>query len=69
MTQLSRRTFLEIASLASAGLLGGCSGGTNRIIRCRRTSRYLFSPTCIFSHLSIHFAGKWLLSEPCNREG
>ncbi len=28
MTQLSRRTFLEIASLASAGLIGGC-GGSN----------------------------------------
>jgi sphingomyelin phosphodiesterase acid-like 3 len=30
MAQLSRRTFLEMASLASAGLLGGCSRG-NRI--------------------------------------
>jgi 3',5'-cyclic AMP phosphodiesterase CpdA len=29
MTQLSRRTFLEIASLASAGLIGGCGGVTN----------------------------------------
>ena len=28
MTQLSRRTFLEIVSLASAGLLGGCGGST-----------------------------------------
>jgi hypothetical protein len=28
MTQVSRRTFLEIASLASAGLLGGCGGGS-----------------------------------------
>jgi len=27
MPTLSRRTFLEIAGLASAGLLGGCSGG------------------------------------------
>ena len=26
MPQLSRRTFLEVASLASAGLLGGCGG-------------------------------------------
>ena len=26
MTQLSRRTFLEIASLAGAGLIGGCGG-------------------------------------------
>jgi 3',5'-cyclic AMP phosphodiesterase CpdA len=34
MTQVSRRTFLEIASLASAGLLGGCGGssGGNWII-------------------------------------
>jgi hypothetical protein len=30
MPQISRRTFLEIASLASAGLLGGC-GGANGI--------------------------------------
>jgi hypothetical protein len=30
MQQLSRRTFLELASLASAGLIGGC-GGTPRI--------------------------------------
>lgn len=29
MTQLSRRTFLELASLASAGLIGGCGGVTN----------------------------------------
>lgn len=28
MPQLSRRTFLEIASLASAGLLGGCGGAS-----------------------------------------
>jgi hypothetical protein len=28
MPILSRRTFLELAGLASAGLLGGCSGGT-----------------------------------------
>jgi 3',5'-cyclic AMP phosphodiesterase CpdA len=28
MKQLSRRTFLEIASLASAGFLGGCGGAT-----------------------------------------
>ncbi len=27
MLQLSRRTFLELASLAGAGLLGGCGGG------------------------------------------
>ena len=31
MPQLSRRTFLELASLASAGLIGGC-GGVTRII-------------------------------------
>ncbi|HEY1578813.1 MAG TPA: metallophosphoesterase [Terracidiphilus sp.] len=30
MQQISRRTFLELASLASAGLIGGC-GGTPRI--------------------------------------
>jgi sphingomyelin phosphodiesterase acid-like 3 len=30
MPRLSRRTFLELASLASAGLIGGC-GGPNRI--------------------------------------
>ena len=27
MSILSRRTFLELAGMASAGLLGGCSGG------------------------------------------
>ncbi len=26
MSELSRRTFLEVASLASAGLISGCSG-------------------------------------------
>jgi sphingomyelin phosphodiesterase acid-like 3 len=29
MSQLSRRTFLEIASLASAGLIGGCGGASS----------------------------------------
>ena len=29
MPQLSRRTFLEVASLASAGLISGCSGVTS----------------------------------------
>jgi 3',5'-cyclic AMP phosphodiesterase CpdA len=29
MPQLSRRTFLEMASLAGAGLIGGCGGGTS----------------------------------------
>ena len=29
MPQLSRRTFLEVAGLAGAGLLGGCGGVTN----------------------------------------
>jgi sphingomyelin phosphodiesterase acid-like 3 len=29
MTQISRRTFLEIASLASAGLIGGCGGASS----------------------------------------
>ena len=29
MPELSRRTFLEVASLASAGLISGCSGVTN----------------------------------------
>ena len=42
MTQLSRRTFLEIASLASAGLLGGC-GGANGIAGTDHFSVPVFS--------------------------
>ena len=43
MTQLSRRTFLEIASLASAGLISGCGGTTNRIIGSEGFSVPVFS--------------------------
>jgi hypothetical protein len=42
MPTLSRRTFLELAGLASAGLLGGCSGG-NGITRSDNFSVPVFS--------------------------
>ena len=46
MPQLSRRTFLELASLASAGLIGGCGGVT-------RLSGSDNFPVLIFS--DVHF--------------
>jgi hypothetical protein len=46
MQQLSRRTFLELASLASAGLIGGCGGAT------RNASPDTF-PVLVFS--DVHF--------------
>jgi len=52
MQQLSRRTFLEFASLASAGLIGGC-GGAARIAGSDNFP-YSFSPMFTFNHLFRH---------------
>jgi hypothetical protein len=46
MSQLSRRTFLEIASLASAGLIGGCGGVSS-------TTGSSSFPVLVFS--DVHF--------------
>jgi sphingomyelin phosphodiesterase acid-like 3 len=61
MSQLSRRTFLEIASLASAGFLGGCNGA-NRMTRSDIFSLPVFSDVHFQPYINPFLPGNTALN-------